>query len=50
MKKKNSNTSKVIKLDEKDVKKLAAETAEEIFDIEGERLFTFKLYYKGQCK
>ena len=30
--------------DEKAVKKLAKETAEEIFDIEGERLFTFKLY------
>ena len=30
--------------DETAVKKLAKETAEEIFDIEGERLFTFKLY------
>lgn len=30
--------------DEKEVKKLATETAEEIFDIEGEKLFTFKLY------
>lgn len=30
--------------DEKAVKKLAEETVEEIFDIEGERLFTFKLY------
>ena len=30
--------------DEKAVKKLAQETAEETFDIEGDRLFTFKLY------
>ena len=30
--------------DEKEVKELAIKTAEEIFDIEGERLFTFKLY------
>ena len=30
--------------DEKEVKELAIKTAEEIFDIKGERLFTFKLY------
>lgn len=30
--------------DEAEVKKLAIETTEEIFDIEGKRLFTFKLY------
>ena len=30
--------------DKEEVKKLAKETAEELFDIEGERLFIFKLY------